>query len=486
MLLLFSLFLVACGTLDVGIEGTPGPAGQAGATAAALATENARLSAEVTRLAEAPALSPTTPISASLPLSLSVIVSREVGPNESEPQVVVVATVQPEVQGVTGAESPPTAGTVTIIGTAARLDFPSGWTELVPDAETPFANADGIVKVQISEWARIRDAEGSVADREALSKGARLEVTASLQDDLLIAEEVVVLSPGVPRPEDNPAYTDVTGLVTPIAEPPAQGGVIQLFEASSEFSIVDPGALVTLRWAFEGASGAICERITPRPLSDTCYQDLPSSGSLQVTVPADARGAIGYFLYVQADEQVAEEMVILPLSAERGCSYDWFFGTAEYPFQPLLECPTSEPTQIRPQVQRFEKGLMLRLQGVEPDGEAWLVTLVPHEDGGYSLGFEPVVDSWSPGMPETDPALAPPDGLFQPSRGFGMLWRGEIEHQPMGEPQTLDGEELLGWATGSVFEYDAVYQCFQGTHGRALACFMNGPDGDILPMPLNP
>ena len=65
-----------------------------------------------------------------------------------------------------------------------------------------------------------------------------------------------------------------------------------------------------------------------------------------------------------------------------------------------------------------------------------------------------------------------------------MLWRGEIEHRPMGEAQTLDGEEVLGWATGNVFEYDTVYQCLESTHGRARSCFMGGPDGDILPMPV--
>ena len=67
-----------------------------------------------------------------------------------------------------------------------------------------------------------------------------------------------------------------------------------------------------------------------------------------------------------------------------------------------------------------------------------------------------------------------------------MLWRGEIEHPTLAESQTLDGEDVLGWAIGNVFEYDAVYQCLQSTHGRARTCFMNGPEGAILPMPVNP
>lgn len=493
---LILFLLTACSTLDVGVEGTSVPTRQADTTAAALATENAHLSAEVTRLAEAPtqALSPTVPVSASLPISWTTVVSssRELSgePPEGCEQVGwnVWECLGEAAGAETTAESPPThAGTVIITGTAARLDFPSGWTEMIPDTETPFANADGIVRVQITEWARIRDADGSVAAREALSKGARIEVAASVQGEVLMADEVVILSPGVPRPEENPAYTDATGRVTPIAEQPPSGeGAIQLFEVLRTHNITDPGAAVTLRWAFDGASGTICERITPRPLSDTCYVDLPSSGSLEVTVPTEARGAIGYFLYAQTGEQVEDAMIIVPLSAERGCEYEWFFGAAEYEFKPLLECPVSEPTEIRPQAQRFEKGMMLRLEGAGLGEEAWLVTLVPHEDGGYSLGFQPVVDSWSPGMPEIDPALMPPDGFFQPSKGFGMLWRGEIEHLAMSESQTLNGEEVLGWATGNVFEYDAFYQCFQGTHGRGLSCLMNGPDGTIVPMPVTP
>jgi hypothetical protein len=466
LLFLLSLLLAACGTLEMGVESTPAPDSQVAATAAALATENARLSAQATALAETAIVSP-------LPLAFTTIVSRTGGP--SEPQVVLVEVASP------------TTETVTITGTVAALDFPDGWAFMAPDSETPLADANGLVRALISEWTRITDADGALFAREGLSKGARLEVLATLQDEGLIAEQVVVLSPGVPPVKDNPAYTDVSGQVTPLPEPPPSGdGIIQLFEVSSETTIADPGVTVTLKWAFEGESGAICEQITPRPLSDTCYQDLPSSGSLEVTVPAEARGAIGYFLYAHAGGQVEDALVILPLSAERGCEHEWFFGSADYEHKPLLECPISEPVEIRPQIQLFEKGLMLRLDGVGLEGDAWLIALLSQEGDSYSLGFDPVLDAWMPDMPETDAALTPPEGLFQPSRGFGMLWRGEIEYLAMVDVLTLDGQEVLGWATGNVFEYDAVYQCYQGTHGRALACFMNGPEGQVLPMPVNP
>jgi hypothetical protein len=200
-------------------------------------------------------------------------------------------------------------------------------------------------------------------------------------------------------------------------------------------------------------------------------------------VPAEARGAIGFWLYVQADDQVEDALVIVPLSADRGCVFNWFFGTSQYEQAPLLECPTSASERLSLQAQIFERGVMLRLEDSWLGHNAWLFALIEEEDGQYSHVFQPVTDVWEPGMPEIDPSLTPPDGFLQPSRGFGMLWRGEIEHMVSADVQTLEGEDVLGWATGPVMEYEATYQCLESTHGRAGGCFMTGPDGAILYLP---
>jgi hypothetical protein len=58
-LLVFTLlFPTACGTLEVGVERTATPDQAATATVAALATENARLSAQATMLASTPTSTP--------------------------------------------------------------------------------------------------------------------------------------------------------------------------------------------------------------------------------------------------------------------------------------------------------------------------------------------------------------------------------------------------------------------------------------------
>jgi hypothetical protein len=476
------LLLGACGTLEVGVELASTPRAPEGV--------EPDVPAEV-----------AGPISTSLPISWTMIVSTSVSSPDAGEPIICHETVTGTVSCTTldGTPVPPVGSgaggtivpdgtiapdTVLITGTVGALDFPSGWTMLSSDPESPFADEDGIVRIRITEWSRIRDVDGSIFVREELSKGARLQILASLEDGELVAQQVVVLSPGVPRPEDNPAYTDVTGRVTPLPEsPPSGADAIRLFEVLTEHSIVDPGASITVRWAFDGESGAICQHVTPQPLSQTCYQDLPSSGELEVVVPAEARGAIGFWLYVQADDRIEDALVIVPLSAERGCTFNWFFGTTELEQAPLLECPTSASERLNLQAQSLEKGVMLRLENSWLGEDPWLFALIQEEDDQYSLAFAPVTDPWQPGMPEIDANLTPPDGFFQPSRGFGMLWRGEIENIVPGDVQTLDGESVLGWATAPVFEYDATYQCLVSTHGRAGGCFMTGPDGAILYLP---
>ncbi len=92
LLFLLSLLLAACGTLEMGVEATTAPDSQIVATSAALATENAHLSAQATALAE-------TAIDSPLPLALTTIVSSTGGP--SEPQVVLVEVGSPTTETLT-------------------------------------------------------------------------------------------------------------------------------------------------------------------------------------------------------------------------------------------------------------------------------------------------------------------------------------------------------------------------------------------------
>ncbi|PJF41056.1 MAG: hypothetical protein CUN54_02835 [Phototrophicales bacterium] len=100
--------------------------------------------------------------------------------------------------------------------------------------------------------------------------------------------------------------------------------------------------------------------------------------------------------------------------------------------------PTVAEIQIAEQV--FEGGRMI---WIEPTGQIW-VMLVDEEGGGRWLVFE---DTFVEGEPEIDPSIQPPEGLLQPMRGFGKLWRENPELR-----------EALGWAVTPEFGFVSDYR----------------------------
>src|SRR5262245_21278393 len=67
------------------------------------------------------------------------------------------------------------------------------------------------------------------------------------------------------------------------------------------------------------------------------------------------------------------------------------------------------------EMQRYERGYMVWVQDTD-------MFYVMYGDQ-FRGTFETYPDTWQEGMPETDPNIVPPPGLFQPTRGGGHLWR---------------------------------------------------------------
>ena len=103
--------------------------------------------------------------------------------------------------------------------------------------------------------------------------------------------------------------------------------------------------------------------------------------------------------------------------------------------------------------QPFERGVML-WDGA--DLPSIYVGLGASEDWAH------YVDRFEEGDPERDPDLVPPEGLLQPVRGFGRIWREEEGIRP-----------ALGWALASEFGFAGTWQPFES--GEILA----DPDGRV-------
>jgi len=102
--------------------------------------------------------------------------------------------------------------------------------------------------------------------------------------------------------------------------------------------------------------------------------------------------------------------------------------------------PTATAREIYVAEQVFQRGRMFWLQ---PTGQIWVI--IETEPGvGIWQVYE---DEFVEGGLEFDPNIVPPEGLYQPVRGFGLIWRGN--------PEVRDG---MGWGTETELGFVTNYE----------------------------
>lgn len=106
--------------------------------------------------------------------------------------------------------------------------------------------------------------------------------------------------------------------------------------------------------------------------------------------------------------------------------------------------PTPTFGQIQVAEQVFEHG---RLVWIQPRQQIWVMIDTGNGSGPWAV----YDDTFEEGQPESDPNLVVPEGMFQPTRGFGKLWR-----------ENADIKEKLGFGLTPEFGYVSNYEYHPG------------------------
>jgi hypothetical protein len=284
-----------------------------------------------------------------------------------------------------------------------------------------------------------RDASSRAAGAAQATSTAAARPTASRTSPPPTAPPTLTTTPAFPVATILP---QTPASATPTGEP----DFIRSFAASP--TLIDPGGSFTLTWEAEAEVISLCSVWITGQLG-ACEQ-VGSTGSREVATRAADRNFVMWMLFAQSGDVTDQATVTVNLTCPEG----WFFSPP-----PDESCP-QPATHSAGAAQRFEHGLMIWIAAFDS-------IYALYSDDIFSPKWERYSDPWVEGLPEEDPSIEPPPGLYEPMRGFGMVWRGDAS--------IIVPRDRLGWALGPEFPLDTAYQCDSAP--RYNTCFLIGPDG---------
>ena len=238
--------------------------------------------------------------------------------------------------------------------------------------------------------------------------------------------KAIMLSP------ETAAGTSVADDNRPSASPLSSGSpsfqpLISYFHANVEEA--DPGDRITLEWSASQALTVTLWHLMPTGQLGQWW-DVPPIGSIEYDIKPQEKNSTVFALFAGAEGDLSE---MASVTVVLHCMDSWFFESA-----PDI-CPAGPALASAGAVQWFKGGVMI---WVAEEDQIYVLF-----DDDNSPGWNRYIDQWDDGEPEYDPTISTPNGLFQPVRGFGLVWRRE--------PGVRD---RLGWAIGEESGFETAVQ----------------------------
>lgn len=224
---------------------------------------------------------------------------------------------------------------------------------------------------------------------------------------------------------------------------------INLFNATAE-PLPGGGRRVTFNWDSVGATRGSITAGT----ADRLYPWWPVVARGQLTVELTGTGFPNPPMTLTMWNDVTGQQTVATVNLEWPCAHNYFFAPVP------LRCPSGPEVRTTGAYQPFEHGFMIWLR--LPENVAYVFTFFD----GHEM--RTATDLWTEGMPESDPSIVPPPGLFQPVRGFGQVWREDAELRAR-----------LGWATAPEQTYTLIYQA-EASSSLPGVSYVTRPDGAVL------
>ena len=160
-------------------------------------------------------------------------------------------------------------------------------------------------------------------------------------------------------------------------------------------------------------------------------------------------------------QAIAQHIATLGSIAATGTAAHAATAAAPTAVPTITPTPDPFPTQVKEEIyiaeQRFEQGWMFWLQ---PNSQIWVLTA---DDAGNNI-WTVYNDTFVDGEVEYDPQLEPPENRHQPVRGFGKLWR-----------ENLEVRQKIGWALELERGHTSRYVYEAGGHVNDNNEYVPGP-----------
>src|SRR5574341_1329237 len=258
----------------------------------------------------------------------------------------------------------------------------------------------------------------------------------------------ITLTPIVsPTPPIGPTSTLEPAALTATASNPEadRAPVIEYFVAVP--TDARPGDRIQFFWATRNVTQAALWRVKEDGSPGRAFP-VPPSG--QYDLPALAAGREEEFVLSATNGHVTVEARV---HVNVSCPLEFFFEDV-----PEESCPTTEAVSENATFQAFEHGQMFWMQTANQ-----IIILFTSGEPAWMIVVNPFFD----GAPEDDPNIIPPEGMRQPRREFGMVWR-----------DTPGVRERVGWALGDPLPYLMTKQTAD-VEGQSQL-FFTDPVGSVI------